>query len=272
MKAACFAVMILLTVNVLALAQQDPNDPGMQDSIIIQTIVVDQPMRSVLVNVSFVTDEAVSFFNLPITWSSENDSLYPEDIYVNPSWDLLNLFDTISVETHFISVMGSFDSPGINTYGHRENIFGIHFQITNFQPQIIGIDTTYDPRNGPVVFVLGNGEVSFTPAVVGGSIIYGPFAGTDNGNAIPGDFQLSQNYPNPFNAKTTISYSLPKAGSIILTIYNLLGQKVATLFDGIQQAGENKVVWDAKDVTSGIYFYRLKADKIIETKRMLLLR
>ena len=89
---------------------------------------------------------------------------------------------------------------------------------------------------------------------------------------LPVQSMLSQNYPNPFNAQTTIRYSLPESGPVTLTIYNLLGQKVATLFDGIQTAGEHSVVWDAGDMTSGIYFSKLNTEDNYRTGEMLLLK
>jgi hypothetical protein len=92
-----------------------------------------------------------------------------------------------------------------------------------------------------------------------------------NGN-IPEQISLFHNYPNPFNAQTTISYSLSESGPATLTIYNLLGQKVAVLFDGVQTAGEHKTVWDAGNQTSGIYFYRISAGRFIKSEKMLLLK
>ncbi len=79
-------------------------------------------------------------------------------------------------------------------------------------------------------------------------------------------------YPNPFNAQTTICYSLSEPGSVSLAIYNLLGQKVATLFEGPQQTGEHRAVWNANEVPSGVYFARLEAADKIATSRMILLR
>jgi hypothetical protein len=83
---------------------------------------------------------------------------------------------------------------------------------------------------------------------------------------------LLSNYPNPFNAQTTISYIMPQPGSATLSVYNLLGQKITTLFDGVQQEGEHKIVWDARDVTSGVYCYSLRTGEILDTRRMMLLK
>lgn len=91
-------------------------------------------------------------------------------------------------------------------------------------------------------------------------------------------FRLHQNYPNPFNPGTTIEYELAQAGDVQLTIYNLLGQRVRTLVDTWQPAGSHRVSWDGtvergtKSVVSGLYVYELKIGKMVQRKKMLLLR
>jgi parallel beta-helix repeat protein len=93
-----------------------------------------------------------------------------------------------------------------------------------------------------------------------------------NESRLPSHYALSQNYPNPFNARTTINYQLPADSDVKLEICNVLGQKVATLVDSKQQAGYRSAVWDASDISSGIYFYRLTAADYTETRRMMLLK
>lgn len=93
----------------------------------------------------------------------------------------------------------------------------------------------------------------------------------------PEAFSLSQNYPNPFNSGTVIPYQLPTAGDVNLSVYNLAGQKVATLVDGQRQTGTYRVHWDGTDdrngtLATGMYFYRLQAGEAIQTKKLLLLR
>ena len=91
-------------------------------------------------------------------------------------------------------------------------------------------------------------------------------------------FSLYANYPNPFNPTTTISYRLPARSRVELAIYNLLGQQIRTLVNADQPVGEHQVQWDGrndagKQVSSGIYFYQLKAgNSFLETKKMVLLR
>jgi len=89
---------------------------------------------------------------------------------------------------------------------------------------------------------------------------------------LPRSFLLMQNYPNPFNPITNIKYSLPKDCLVNLEIYNILGRKVATLVDGKQKAGYKVARWDAGSLSSGIYFYRLRAGDFVQTRKMVLLK
>jgi len=89
----------------------------------------------------------------------------------------------------------------------------------------------------------------------------------------PNKFELHQNYPNPFNNSTMINYQLPQVGNVELSIFNILGQKVATLVSEKQSAGNYKVEWDAREFSSGIYLYRLDTVQgYFKTKKMVLIR
>ena len=90
---------------------------------------------------------------------------------------------------------------------------------------------------------------------------------------IPKKYTLSQNYPNPFNPTTAISYQLPAVSHVELSIYNILGQKVATLVSERQPAGNHKVEWNASGFASGVYFYRLETDQgFISSRKLILLK
>jgi hypothetical protein len=89
---------------------------------------------------------------------------------------------------------------------------------------------------------------------------------------LPSEFALLSNYPNPFNASTVISYEVPATAHVKLEVYNLFGQKVATLVEGQQEAGYRSVTWEDSEAASGVYFYKLTAGDFAEVKRMTLLR
>ena len=108
-------------------------------------------------------------------------------------------------------------------------------------------------------------------------------ASTVDGIEVPDVFALHQNYPNPFNPTTNISYDLPEQATVKLTIYNVLGQNVITLIDGIESAGYRRAVWDGKSmsgtpVSSGLYICRIEAvgkvtgEKFSSVKKMLMLK
>jgi len=100
----------------------------------------------------------------------------------------------------------------------------------------------------------------------------------DNDNGpLPTRFSLKQNYPNPFNPSTTISYDLPIAGRVRLTVCNVLGQTVATLEDERRAAGRYSVTWDGTDthgcaLASGVYFYRIETATETAVRKMIFLK
>lgn len=85
-------------------------------------------------------------------------------------------------------------------------------------------------------------------------------------------FELSQNYPNPFNPSTNINFTIPATSNVRLEVYNLLGQKVATLVDGRRMAGNHTVQFDARNLASGVYFYMLRADNVSLQRKMTLIK
>jgi ligand-binding sensor domain-containing protein len=89
---------------------------------------------------------------------------------------------------------------------------------------------------------------------------------------MPTEYLLHQNYPNPFNPSTTIEFSLPHAGYVTLKVYNVLGEEVAGLIAGDHTAGTFKATWDASDMPSGVYFYRLMAGDYVQTKKAVLMK
>jgi hypothetical protein len=92
-------------------------------------------------------------------------------------------------------------------------------------------------------------------------------------NQVPNNYNVSQNYPNPFNPSTKIQYTLPVEGNVILKVYNILGKEVKTLIaNEYRTVGKHTVTFDAHDLPSGVYFYRLQAGNFISVKKMILLK
>jgi hypothetical protein len=108
----------------------------------------------------------------------------------------------------------------------------------------------------------------------GTKTMHGPISVTleREATALPAEFGLSQNFPNPFNPITEIHYQLPEASYVLLTVYDVLGQEVQVLVDGLVEAGYRSALWDAKDAASGIYFLRMQTGNFIETRKMALIR
>ncbi len=127
----------------------------------------------------------------------------------------------------------------------------------------------FDPSK-PMTQQWTAGWTNFDPQTTDYSL--GISAVSDGKNVLPVEFTLGQNYPNPFNPSTTITYDIPKSGSVRLVVFNLLGQEVAKLVDGKQGSGSHRVVFDASRLTSGMYIYMLEVDGAQAARKMLLLK
>jgi hypothetical protein len=91
-------------------------------------------------------------------------------------------------------------------------------------------------------------------------------------NVIPSSFKLYQNYPNPFNPMTTIEFEIPERANVKLIVYDILGREVGKLVDKELEPGRYKVNFEASELSSGVYFYRLEAGKFADVKKMLLVK
>jgi hypothetical protein len=140
--------------------------------------------------------------------------------------------------------------------------------------------TNYDSSALDIKLVLYDKAGNSTEYTLEPAIAIGKFEGTLTGineespiSVIPKEYKLYNNYPNPFNPSTTISYSLPEKAKVKIEIYNILGQKVTTLFESIEEAGNYKLTWNAFNQSSGIYICRLKAEgyKTFEKNQKLIL-
>jgi hypothetical protein len=93
-----------------------------------------------------------------------------------------------------------------------------------------------------------------------------------NSDASPDNYFLEQNFPNPFNPTTKISFSIPKLSSVTLKVYDVLGNEIETLVNEEKPVGTYELTWNAANLPSGVYFYQIRADNFIQTKKMILLK
>ena len=161
--------------------------------------------------------------------------------------------------------VNTYNTSGVLLGGNTTQVTTVSFVTTNFTTLVTATKVTSPLGNSY------NGTAS-------GDFVAMPTAVHERNDGLrPDQFDLSQNYPNPFNPTTEIRFSTPQAAHVSLAVYNVVGQKVKEILDGDMPAGSYAVDWDGTNsdgepVASGIYFYRMNADKFSETKEMLLLK
>ena len=156
---------------------------------------------------------------------------------------------------------------GIDTYERRYREYlpcsCYHTLIKGF-----GLASTYFNEFG--------GSVSTLKGCVINGVLYGDTTFVvdveDAQNPIPTEYKLDQNYPNPFNSSSVIKYSVPKSSQVTLKIFNTLGEEIETLVNEEKSAGTYELNWNAANLPSGVYFYRLQAGDFFETKKMIYLK
>jgi hypothetical protein len=104
------------------------------------------------------------------------------------------------------------------------------------------------------------------------NVLYNGGLGVEVLPGVPVKFELSQNYPNPFNPTTNIRFAIPEAGLVSIKVYNVIGQEVATILNEYKNAGSYIVDFNAANLSSGVYFYKLSSTKYSDTKKMILLK
>jgi hypothetical protein len=277
MKRFVILLIICFSPALITFAQQDPNDPGMQDSLIVDSVAVPQGQSTVNVAIYAVTDDSVASYDIPMHWTPDGigGHLAPNDNY-GPLSCFIHFDTTYEQFVNFGGV--SFDSNCfLNTDNIRTHIITLHFILPINPPQVaIVIDTATDIHGGSMFFGLWDGITGFVPAFKRGMIIIGEPVSIDEASK-PTTYSLNENYPNPFNPSTNIDFSLPKAGRVSLEIYDILGQRVRRLLDDKIDAGQYSIIWDGEngsglDVPSGTYFYKLTSGDYTQTKKMLLIR
>ena len=169
--------------------------------------------------------------------------------------------------TPILSFAGRNDTLFTSQYGYffwlYRDFLGLHFGSLNIS--YLGKDVYSLALNNGYIFAgtqEGIWRLRYPEAITS----------IENSQKVPDGFVLEQNYPNPFNPATVITYRLPVAGNVTLKVYDVLGRPVAALVNERQAAGIHSVKFDAVDLPSGVYFYRLHAGSFVSTKKMILLQ
>jgi hypothetical protein len=199
-------------------------------------------------------------------------------------WNFINL-DLDGTSHFWLSLIPTgTEDPRFGTGAHTL-LFTITFKLQDSMG--VCIDTCYQPPDNHLAFATikddsttgskiprsGTGTESFKVCF----LVVSDVRETGGDVIKPTDFSLSQNYPNPFNPTTNFQFTLPKSSHVKIEVFNIVGQKVATVVDGDMKPGEYTADWNGKDesgktVSSGIYFYRMQAGDFSNMKKMVLIK
>ena len=169
-------------------------------------------------------------------------------------------------------------TPGANYYpdgvGFSNGSFGLYrygnHTVNDTLAGVMRLTSTYEVRSlfcDPRYFSGAGGFQPVLAALLGNLVGVNPV-----NNQVPQVYSLSQNYPNPFNPVTNIKFSIPVAGNVKLVLFDILGREVKTLLNDVKPAGNYVVDFNASELSSGAYFYRLESGNFVETKKMLLVK
>jgi hypothetical protein len=295
-KALLLLLAVGLVLPVSAPLQAAPDPQGVADSIWIEATTFGAPPDSVLFVLRLNTDNTLSNriagIGLPFLITVSNGALISLDTTVArtftgsviSAWPLQitntdtgGLNPTVS-PVHY-SVGGITFGGGIPA-GSNLLLATFKLNVNGLLLDSICIDTLSTPTQPDPLFVT-EGTAEYIPRWYSSKFCFITDVKDIKGDmsaALPQNFDLKQNYPNPFNATTQIRFDLPKSSHVKLEIFNVLGQKVKTLVDEELQAGYKQVTWDGKDqrgnlVSTGIYFYRIRAEnQFTDMRKMLLIK
>ena len=234
------------------------------------------------------------FYLLDALWSTDQEISYPKKFSMPPfnnDWtsSVFASFDPVAIESVGYDFLRSeftenrtITNDGAGTYAQKPAADDYLHQAADPSQWPTGI--SYDPDNsGTPISSLGvhehwnneNDKQYSRDLGTGQGIEFIKimnYTDVEDENVIPLSFQLSQNYPNPFNPTTTITYSLPKEGYVILKVYDELGEEVATLVNGFESASTYKVIFNASKLASGVYIYKLTSGNYSVSKKMMLIK
>jgi len=164
--------------------------------------------------------------------------------------------------TNFFIAVGE-DAAGTNGKSYSTNESGILWTALSAPSQSILLDISVTPEKAWTVGY--NGTILRLDPIP--TLIEEEFL-----SSVPSDYRLSQNYPNPFNPSTKIKYSIPQSSTVLIKVFDILGNEIKTLVNEEKQAATYEITWSAENLPSGVYFYQLKAGDFIQTRKMILMK
>lgn len=225
-------------------------------------------------------DDAIEIMNIGI-FPADIGGLYVTDKLSSPTqWQIPTTYpDSTTLEPGAIVVLWADKQTEQGVFHVNIKLSGDGEQIGIFAADgVTVIDTlTFGPQAADTsygrVFDGMNAWAYFSTPSLGESNANGTITAVNEevgNNNVVRSFQLYQNFPNPFNPVTTIRYELAQAQRIDISVYNVLGQKIASLFSGFKNTGQSEVKWNAVNQSSGLYFCRISSDDFSLTRKMLL--
>jgi C1A family cysteine protease len=201
--------------------------------------------------------------NLTVLRSTINDTLcdYPGYYTFNiPSYLYITSGEDIYIKVKYTTPGEPYSIP-------------IEMTVTDFADPDITAGCCWISNNGNNTWnAIGNGTAYLYDLCIKAYCTSDQPSSVMQENKVPDQFHLSQNYPNPFNPKTIIEYSIPEYGKVELEVFNIIGKSIAKLVNGYKVKGNHQVEFNADQLASGVYFYRLKIDRLYITKKMILMR
>ncbi len=209
-------------------------------------------------------------FNSSQTATMKGSPISLDSIHVTAGWNMIGSISSPVAESSITSAPPGMITSDFYTYSNSKNYYtvntikpGFGYWVKVNQSGVLILSSSGVIAPSARIRIIASTELPPTPPE-------GELSSTPTG--IPKVYALHQNYPNPFNPTTSIKYQLPADNYVTLKIYNVLGQVVATLVDGVQNAGYKSVEWNANNMASGVYFCRLQAGLFSDTRKLLLLR
>ena len=208
------------------------------------------------------------------------DTVFNENGYVKIQIPYLEKLQSVIYNNNFYYVIGVRDDRELSVHRLTENgqidtqfgNDGLFVQPLNevlFYNFYFRLHFTMDSQDN--LYVGGNVDEPNSYVIIY-KIDFDGIVSVKGNSEIVNDYELSQNYPNPFNPETTIRFSLPGAGNVKIVVYNMLGEEVAILLDGVLSAGTHELNFNGSSLTSGVYFYKIEAGNFRAVKKMLLLK